>query len=175
VGPSCTRYLPAPPLVGKQTYTSSKYGYSVEYTQFAPSSKDSTSAEWDLNTDSGQYTVVVTAANVTGKSPRQIVGDVVNNNFSDYSRLYDVPGAEVGYTAGAGSVYDNQVAPFFGSASDSRLVVLVAVKKGLAIAVVGSGDAAQSQSNQPDPSGLPVSSFVDDLTNATRWPGEPPR
>jgi hypothetical protein len=172
---SCSHAALAPPLTTRQTYTSSKYGYSVGYTRFPPSSKDSASAEWDLTTDSGQYTIVVTAAQGDGRSPQQIVGDVVNNNFPDYSLLYDVPGAEVGYTAGSGSVYDDEVTPFFGSALDSRLVVLAAVKKGLAIAVVGSGDAAQSQSDQPDPSGLPVSSFVDDLTNATCWPGDPPR
>jgi hypothetical protein len=54
-------------------------------------------------------------------------------------------------------------------------VVLAAVKNGLAIAVVAVGDAAQSQSGHPDPSRLPVSGFVDSLTNATRWPGDPPR
>jgi hypothetical protein len=162
-------------LTAHQTYTSSKYGYSVGYTRFAPSSTDDTSAEWDLSTDAGQYAIVVTAGHDDGRSAGEIVRDVVDNNFPDYSSLYQVPGAEVGYILGAGAVYDDETTPFFGSASDSRLVVLAAVKKGLAIAVVGSGDAAQSQSDHPDPSGLPISSFVDDLTNGTRWPGAPPR
>ena len=166
--------MPAPPLQASQSYTSSTYHYSVEYSGVQPSHKDSSSVEWDLSTDAGQYLVVVTAARANGRTPQKIVGNVVNNNFPDYSHLYDVPGAEVGYASGAGSVYDNQATPLFGSASDSRLVVLAGVKKGLAIAVIGSGDAAQDKSNHPDPSGLPVSSLVDSLTNATRWPGDPP-
>jgi hypothetical protein len=104
-----------------------------------------------------------------------IVRDLIDNNFPDYSPLYDIPGAEVGYVPGAGSVYDDEVTPFFGQASDTRLAVLVAVSNDLAIAVIGTGDAANGAGSSPDPSGLPISGFVDSLTDATRWPGEPPR
>lgn len=100
---------------------------------------------------------------------------MINANFQDYSHLYDVPGAEIGYTAGAGAVYDDEVTPLFGVASDTRLVVLTAVEKDVAIVLVASGDAAASQESQPDPTGLPISPFVDSLADATRWPGDPPR
>lgn len=172
---TCKHASSAPPLQTHSTYTSSAFGYSVDYTQFSPSRQDSQSVGWDLQTDSGTYSVDVAAGDAHDRSAGEVVSSVIDNNFPDYTSLYDVPGAEVGYAPGAGAVYDNEVTPFFGTASDSRLVILAAVKKGLAIAVVGSGDASGSQGGHPDPSGLPVSSFVDDLANGTRWPGDPAR
>lgn len=172
---SCPRATAAPPLRTDQTYTSGAYGYSVDYTQFSPSHTDNSSVGWDLSSNTGQYSVEVTAAPANGSGPQKIIGDLIGNNFPDYSLLYDIPGAEVGYTPGAGSVYDDEVTPLLGQASDTRLAVLVAVKNGLAIAVIGSGDAANGAGSFPDPSGLPISGFVDSLTDATRWPGQPPR
>ena len=51
-------------------------------------------------------------------------------------------------------------------------MVLGAVQKGLAISVAGAGDAPDP-SSAPDPSDLPVSQFIDTLTNGTIWPGQP--
>jgi hypothetical protein len=159
----------------RSTYTSSEYGYSVDYTEFHPSRQDNSSVEWDLSSDSGQYAIQVLAAPPRGRNARQIVNSIIDNNFSDYNLVYEITGAEVGYTPGAGGVWDDEVAPFFGSASDTRLVVLVAEKKNLAIAVVATGDAGDTQSDHPNPSGLPVASFVDSITNGSRWPGDPRR
>jgi hypothetical protein len=170
---TCRHASAAPPLRAHHSYTSSAYGYTVDYPQFAPSHQDASSVGWDLSTGTGQYSVDVIAADANGQTAQQIVGDVINNNFPDYNLVYAVPGAEVGYVPGAGAVYDNEVTPFLGTASDSRLVVLAAVKNGLAIAVVGTGDAVNDQSS-PDPSGLPISSFIDNLASGTRWPGASP-
>jgi hypothetical protein len=174
LGFSCRHVSSAPPLKSSSTYTSSAFGFSVNYSRFSPSSEDAQSVEWDLSAGSGQYTVVVTAGRANGRGADRVVRDVVNSNFPDYSGVYSVPGAEVGYVPGSGAVYDEQVASFFGSAADTRLVVMASVRGGLTIVVVGDGDAASSSGDHPDPSGLPVSSFLDTLTNGTRWPGQPP-
>lgn len=171
----CRHFSLAPPLRTGSTYTSGSYGYSVDYTQFAPSHQDSSSIGWDLSSGFGQYSVEVTAGRAAGRGADEIVQNIIDNNFPDYSLVYAIPGAEVGYTPGAGAVYDDEVVPFFGQASDTRLVVLTAVKSGLAVAVIADGDASTGQSDHPDPSGLPVSGFADSLANGTRWPGTPPR
>lgn len=155
---------------GGHVYRSSAYGYSVEYPDFSPSREDDRSIGWDLSSGSGQYSIDVVAGDARGRTAGQVVDDIVSNNFADYGHVYDVPGAEVGYSGGAGAVYDGEVTPFFGLATENRLVVLAAVNRGLAIAVVGVGDAAQSQGGHPDPSGLPVSGFIDSLANGTSWP-----
>lgn len=173
---ACNRADAAPPLQTAQTYTSSAFGYSVSYTRLDPSQSDDRSVSWDLSgSTGGQYSVEVTAADARGRGPQDILTEVIDNNFQDFQQVYSIPGAEVGYEAGAGAVYDDEVIPFFGQASDSRLVVLTSVKKGVAIAVVGQGDASTDSGGHPDPSGLPVSSFVDSLTNGVRWSGDPPR
>jgi hypothetical protein len=151
-------------------YRSSAYGFSVEYPGYAPARQDDRSIGWDLSAGNGQYSVDVVGGSAHGRTPEQVVNDITSNNFSDYSYVYQVPGAEVGYNGGSGAVYDGESASFFGSASESRVVVLAAVRGGVAIAVVGQGDAMQSSGDHPDPSGLPVSGFVDDLVNGTGWP-----
>jgi hypothetical protein len=158
-----------------KTYHSSKYSFSLQYpSNFPPSQSDNSSIGWDLSGRSGDYTVDVVAGKAGGESAEQIELDLQQNNFSDYQQVYSIPGAEVGYQSGAGSVWDEQVDSLFGSSTDTRLVIMSSVRNGLAIALVGDGPAATSQSNQPDPSGLPLSSFVDDLANSVTWPGESP-
>ncbi len=169
----CGRAALAPPLVSHNTYTSSAYKFAVDYTQFPPSHQDSSSVGWDLSSSGGQYSAQVLGGKAQGSSAQEIVKSLLDNNFPDYSLVYNVPGAEVGYTPGAGSVYEDQVTPFLGESSTSRVVILSAVKSGLGIAVVASGDA--STSDPTDPSGLAISQFVDSLANGTRWPGDPPR
>jgi hypothetical protein len=171
----CRHAATAPPMRTSHSYSSGSYGFSVDYTEFDPSHQDRSSIEWDLANDSGQYSVEELGAGADGRSPQRLLTDVINNNFQDYSHLYDIPGAEIGYTSGSGAVYDNQVTPLFGTASDTRLVLLTAVKKNLAIVLVANGDASSSNDSQSDPTGLPVSPFVDSLASATRWPGDPPR
>jgi hypothetical protein len=60
--------------------------------------------------------------------------------------------------------------PAFGQATYTRLVVLAAVRNGLAISVAGAGDAPDP-SHASDPSDLLVSPFIDTLANGTIWPG----
>jgi len=167
----CSHATKAPPLQAAQRYTSSAYHFSVEYQRFSPSNKTSQSVTWDLSSNSGQYTVGVVAGQANGAGSQQVVNNVVNANFPDFTHVYDIPGAEVGYVPGSGAVYESQSVPMFGQASYQRLVVLAAVRGGLAISVAGAGDAPDP-SSAPDPSDLPVSPFIDTLANGTIWPGQ---
>lgn len=151
-------------------YRSSTYGFTVEYPGYAPSREDDRSVGWDLSAGSGQYSVDEVGGSAGSRTPEQVVNDVVSNNFSGYSFVYQVPGAEVGYSGGSGAVFSGETTSFFGNAGETRVVILAAVRGGLAIAVVGQGDAQQSSGDHPDPSGLPISGFVDELVNGTAWP-----
>jgi hypothetical protein len=157
----------------QKTYTSKDYGFTLAYpASYPPSQSDSASIGWDLSGKSGDYTINVVAGKPNGKTPQQIGLDLQNSNFSDYQELYTIPGAEVGYQSGYGTVWDEQVSSTFGSSQDTRLVIMTAIKNNVAIAIVGDGPAESSQTDHPDPSGLPLSSFVDDLANSVTWAGE---
>src|SRR5206468_3266356 len=157
---NCPRAAPGAALAGG-TYTSSAYGFTVQYPDFSPSRQDDRSLGWDLSGGSGQYSIDVVAGSAGGRTSERVLDDIISANFPDYSYLYRVPGAELGYNSGAGAVYDGESSSFFGSVSESRVAVLASTRGDLAIAVVGAGDAAQSSSDHPDPSGLPVSGFID--------------
>jgi hypothetical protein len=116
----------------------------------------------------------VLSGKAQGSSPQQVALNIQNDNFSDYQQVYDIPGAEIGYQSGYGSVWDEQVSPFFGLSQDTRLVIVKAVRNGVVIALVGSGPATSSDSGRPDPSGLPLGSFVDNLINSVSWSGSQP-
>jgi hypothetical protein len=169
----CSHSSKAPPLQTHKRYTSSAYGFSVEYQKFDPSSQNAQSVNWDLSSSDGQYSVGVVAGQAKGAGSQEIVGDVVNANFPDFTHVYDIPGAEVGYVSGSGAVYEDESVPTFGQATYTRLVVLAAVRNGLAISVAGAGDAPDPSRAQ-DPSDLPVSPFLDSLANGTIWPGQSP-
>jgi RsiW-degrading membrane proteinase PrsW (M82 family) len=167
----CTHASQAPPLQAAQRYTSPAYHFSVEYQKFSPSSQTPQSVIWDLSSGAGQYTVGVVADRANRAGSQEMVDNVVNANFPDFTHVYDIPGAEVGYVPGSGAVYEYESVPTFGQATFQRLVVLAAVQNGLAISVAGAGDAPDPSSS-PNPSDLPVSQFIDTLTNGTVWPGQ---
>lgn len=171
-GVSCSRAFGASSVTGQNVYTSSTYGFSLSYPpDLPPTRSDNSSVGWDLQNSDGQYEVDVVSGSTKGRSAQEIALDIQQGNFPDYQQVYDVPGAEIGYQEGYGSVWELQVLPLFGQSEDTRLLIMTAEQNGVAIALAADGPAVSPDSGHPDPSGLPLGSFADDLANSVHWHG----
>jgi hypothetical protein len=181
--PACV--VPPPqqaPLSPPHTYTSSKYGFSLEYStqHITPSQTTSSSISWDAQLgDGSEVSWTILGGPPGGKSAAQIVDDVASKNFPDAQTAYSIPDASVGYTPGAGKVYNVTIAPANGQAVRDRLVVMAAVKRGVAVVVAGFGPYVKSSpgsSGHPNPAETPLVHLGDFEESAMSvvWPGDRP-
>jgi hypothetical protein len=162
-------------------YTSSKYGYSLEYDpSFAPTTTDARGVLWSYLWGRAPYTMAVRALPAAGRGAQQIVRDLAlqeRRMGRDTEWVYDVQGAEVGYTPGYGSIYDQTFAPATGPTVPMRLVIVVAMKKGLAIwgrALAPFVADADGVWNHPNPAQTWVVFYLDPVINSVVWPGDRP-
>jgi hypothetical protein len=109
----------------------------------------------------------------SGRSAQQIVRDLEQARFPDANWVYDVQGAEVGYTHGYGSINKQTFAPATGQTVPMRLVIVVAVKKGLAIAGLGLARFVPDTLDHPNPAQTGVVFDLDPVINSVVWPGDP--
>jgi len=181
--PSCTAPPPKQqPIPPPSHYTSSKYGFSLEYSteNITPSQTTSDSISWDGQlSDGSEVSWTVLGGLAGGKTPDQIVSDIQNKNFPDAQAAYNIPDASVGYTLGSGTIYDVNIAPANGQAVHDRLVVMAAVKNGLAVVIVGYGPYQRSDpktADHPDPANTPLVSLADfeETAMSVTWPGDKP-
>jgi hypothetical protein len=181
--PACV--VPPPkqtPLSPPHTYTSSKYGFSLQYStqNITPTQTTSNSISWDAQLNDGsEVSWTVLGGSAAGKSASQIVDDVQSKNFPDAQPVYSIPDAAVGYTLGAGRVYDVTLSPANGQAVRDRLVVMAAIKKGIAVVIAGYGPyvkSSPSSSGHPDPAETPLVHLGDfeETSMSVIWPGDRP-
>lgn len=177
VPPPSASVLPAP-----AHFTSSKYGFSLDYdASLSPSSTDASSISWDANLHSDGSEVTWTFAGTTpsGRGPQQIVNDIQQNRFADATLAYNIPGADIGYTPGYGNVYDLSVAPGGGTAMHERLIIMSSVKRNVAVAFIGMGEYRRTNpkdDQHPNPADTPLVNLgilVQSLKSVT-WKGDPP-
>ena len=170
---------PAPAL---DHYTSSRFGFSLDYSSsnISPSQVTDSSISWDgMLSDGSEVTWSVMGSGVNGQTAQQVVDDYQTANLPDAQSAYVIPGAEVGYTPGYGSLYDVDVAPGGGQAVHDRLVVMAAIRGSVAVVVAGLGPYEQSSpsnSGHPNPAATPLVELGDfaESTETVTWPGEPP-
>lgn len=180
--PQC--HVPPPQQGGLQVldrYTSTRYGFSLDYSPaIPPTQQGASSIAWDGTlSDGSEVAWSLTGGPASGKSPQQIVNDVQTSSFPDAQQAYTIPGASLGYMPGFGNVYDLSVAPANGQAVDERLVVMAASRGGLVVVVVGEGPYEQSSPNvdsHPNPANTPLVRLgeFEESVNSVTWPGEPP-
>lgn len=185
--PSCTGpQCPVPPpqhtsLSAPTIYTSSRYGFSVEYSNAgaSPSQTTGASISWDGTLSDGsevEWTVLGGPSN--GHSAQQIASNLQSGNFPDAQFVYAIPGAAVGYTPGYGAVYDLTASPANGQVVHDRVIIMVSIRRNLAVAVAGVGPYQQStpSDGHPNPADTPLVNLGDfeESTNSVTWPGERP-
>lgn len=169
-------------LASPHIYTSSKYGFSLEYSteQIDPSHVTDHSIAWDATLNGGsEVSWSFTGGNANGRDAQQIVEKIQGDNFSDATLAYRIPGADIGYTPGFGNVYDVSVAPGGGSAQHDRLIVMAAVKNGIAVAMIGLGPYQRStpeSDGHPSPAGTSLVHLGDfeETVKSVTWKGDPP-
>jgi hypothetical protein len=163
------------------TYTSSTYGFSLDYLQdYRPDTSSGSSVGSTGSFGDGWYGYSFTGSNAAGRSAEQVVQDVQQAKFPGATAAYPaqgIPGADLGYTPGYGQVYD----VFAGGrqTTHARVVILAAIRGNLAVAMAGEGPFSQSSESTTLHASPADVLFVlwagyDVSVTSVRWPGEAP-
>lgn len=185
---SCTsRACTQPPpnhqmLAAPNRYTSTDFGFSVDYStsNITPSTQNANTIAWDaMLRDNSEVSWSFQGINPQGRDDQQIVNEIQQNNFPDATFAYRIPGADLGYTPGYGAIYDLTTTPGGGAAVHERLIIIAAIKRGVAVAFVGMGPYRRSNpqtAGHPDPADTPLVDLADFEQNITSvvWKGDPP-
>ncbi|HEX6506610.1 MAG TPA: hypothetical protein VF221_03170, partial [Chloroflexota bacterium] len=179
--PQCT--LPPTkhgPLTPPKRYTSSRYGFSLDYstTNIKPSQVTDSSISWQGQlSDGSDLSWSLAGASAKGRSAQQIVESTQSARFPDAQQAYTVPYASLGYNVGYGTVYDVEVSPGNGESQRDRLLVYAVTRNGLAVVLIGLGPYQQStpsHDSQPNPANTPLVQLGDfeENINTVTWPGQ---
>jgi hypothetical protein len=161
------------------SYTSSAFGFSVDYPSYAqPSAQDAQSVTWSISGQNGKGDAVITLQGEAsgGRSPQQVVSDVQAKAFSAATVAYTIPGAEVGYMDGYGTVYDLLLSPQGGQQVHERVVIEAAIRDDVAVDLIAYSPFTPDQNEHPAPAQLnpEIETAADIFANSVTWPGELP-
>lgn len=181
IPPHCS--LPPPQqgqLTAPKVYTSSRYGFSVNYSasRIKPSSITDSSIAWDGTLSGGsEVSWSLTGMQPNGQSAQQIVQSTQSARFPDAQQAYTIPSASLGYSMGYGNVYDVTMSPSNGQSEHYRLLVTAVIRNGLAVVMVGLGPYEQSSSqndSHPNPAATPLVQLgeYEENLNSVTWPGQ---
>ncbi len=113
------------------------------------------------------------------RTPRQIADDLIGDKYPDATKAYEIPNALVGYQPGYGEVADDYPQDSASSYTRLRLLVMVAVKNGLALIAAAVGPYHQFSPNfgsgHPSGANLQIALDMGKYVNSFAWRGDPPR
>jgi hypothetical protein len=113
------------------------------------------------------------------RTPRQIADAVIKRTYSDASTAYEVPNAMIGYQPGYGVVDDVYPQGSASSYTRLRVLVMVAVKNGLALIAAAVGPYHEFSptfgSGRPSGANLQLALDMGKYVNSFAWRGDPPR
>lgn len=185
--PTCGGQPPTgQPIRGDQTYTSTAYGFTMDYFHYGGIEEDVTPSADSLQIDFpdlrgyGAGRLLVTARKAGGADARSIVSAVAGDAFPGAKEVYPLPGAAVGYRPGYGVAYDYFPQSANGTAERERVFVLAAVKNDLAIVAIASSPYFQFTpdgltTGHPSAANAAIAFVADDAINTIRWSDDPPR
>jgi hypothetical protein len=167
------------PLPPTASYTSSTYGFSVEYpSDFAPIQTTSDAVSWGATYNGSPATWTFVGESAKGRTPQQVVNDLQQSRYPNATFVYAIPGANLGYTPGYGAVYNLFVDNAAGQSAHQRLIILSAIRGDVAVSFYGTGpfvQTSQSADGHPNPSDTPIvheTLFRQSIEGVT-WSGEP--
>ena len=176
--PDCGRPPTGLPVSTNPRFIAPDGAFSVSYP--APGANYSVStddtgvvADWTSG-DGGTMRLFGTPA--SGREARQIVDDVMADAFPDAVVAYELPNATVGFELGYGVVADfvsvKRAAPL-------RIIVIAAVKNGLALVAAAEGPFRQFMPGvgpgPPSPANLQIAQDMGKYLDSFSWRGDPPR
>jgi hypothetical protein len=113
------------------------------------------------------------------RSPEQIAKSLISKTFPDTRTAYKIPNAMVGYQPGYGEVADCWPQGMNSSYMRMRVMVMVAVKNGLALVAAAVGPYSQfgptNGSGKPSGANLQIALDMGKYVNSFSWRGDPPR
>ena len=175
-----------PPLANPHTYTSQAFQYKLDYFDQGPLSEggqatnpslqNAASVGWALEANGVVYPITFTGENANHRSAQLVVQQIQARSYPNATLAYTIPGAEMGYNDGYGNVYDIKFAAAGAQSARRRLIIIAAVKNGLAVELVSIGPYKPSKSGagHPNPANTPIVNYFDDIVNTVRFPGDPP-
>ena len=144
VTPPCLTHCAPPgantsPLPAAHTFTSAGDGWSLDYSdEFAVASSDDHSVAFTVQ----QCPLEVFTA--PGGDADQVIQDALrrfpSSTFANISKVFDLRGAQIGYQAGKGAIYDAQLNPAEGGSRHVRIVVITAARDGVTVVADGYCD-----------------------------------
>ncbi|HZA08873.1 hypothetical protein [Mycobacterium sp.] len=113
------------------------------------------------------------------RTPQQIAADLIKRNYPDATTAYQIPNAMVGYQAGYGEAADAYPQGASTKYAHTRVLVMVAVKNGLALIAAATGPYHQFGpdfgSGRPSAANLQLALDMGKYVNSFAWRGDPPR
>lgn len=164
----------APPLSAAHTYTSSAFGYALQYGSELPSPQtDDRSIGWG-GTGSADA-ILFTGGPLNGQTPAQVVAAAQQDRFPDATPVYQIPGAELGYVPGSGTVFDLTATPASGAETEERIAVTAAAHGNVAVMMLSASPLSTDSAPHPNPSQLApaVAQTADNIGNTVTWKGMP--
>ncbi|MEX3652217.1 hypothetical protein ABFW14_10935 [Mycolicibacterium fortuitum] len=179
--PDCGRPPTGQPVAINPVFTAADGSFSVSYPVASSAYKVTTSrtgvtAEFQAG-DGGMLQLFSEPAK--GRSAEDIAHSLVERTYPDTKTAYNIPNAMVGYHPGFGLVADNWPQGATSNYMRMRVLVLVAVKNGLALVASAVGPYREfgpgSGASKPSGANLQLALDMGKYVNSFRWRGDPDR
>jgi len=179
--PDCGHPPTGEPVAVNPRFTAPDGTFSVSYPAPSQAYRITTSptgvrADF-LGGDGGTMQLMSRPAN--GRTPEQIVKDLVRETFPDTKTAYEIPNAMVGYVPGFGLVADCWPQGANSNYMRMRVIAMVAVKNDLALIAAAVGPFRQFGPDfglgKPSGANLQLALDMGKYVNSFSWRGDPPR
>ncbi|HEX6547651.1 MAG TPA: zinc ribbon domain-containing protein, partial [Candidatus Dormibacteraeota bacterium] len=136
----------APPLGPQHAFTSTKYGWSLAYPDQVAGVNLTVASQSDtgIHFTAHSFPVAFESEPANGRGPDAIAEALHQKQLPQATFVYALPAAEMGYNPGYGAVYDATVNASNGQALHVRMIIVVAVKKDVAVELVEIGPFIQT-------------------------------
>jgi hypothetical protein len=164
---------PNEPVVAVKTFprfTSKDGAFSVAYLAGADVTKSDDGIILTFDRMDGEIRLFGTPAN--NRTPRQIVEQYIQKNYRTAQTAYQIPNAMVGYEPGYGEVDDFSLENPNAASKRGRLLVMTAVKNGLALVAVAEGPMIRftpRTSAHPSAVNMMIAQLMGNSVNSFTW------
>jgi len=114
-----------------------------------------------------------------GRDARQVAKDLLLDKFPDVVTAYELPNAILGYQPGYGEVADDWPKGIVGNGTRLRIILVVAIKNGLALVAGAVGPFRQFGPDfgpgPPSAANLAIAQDMGKYVNSFMWRGDPLR
>jgi hypothetical protein len=179
--PDCGRPPMGTPVATNPRFTAADGSFSVSYPA-AGSAYKITKSESGVTADflgGDGGTMQLFSQPAGNRSPRDIAHALMKRTLPDAATAYEIPNAMVGYQPGYGAVGDCWPEDADGSYLRMRVIVMVAIKNGLALIAAAVGPyhefGPDFGSGKPSSANLQLALDMGEYVNSFTWRGDPPR